>query len=255
MNPSTILRTWLAFPLVALLTSGCNDEPSTPDASQDAGSDADRDTGPDGSSDADDDGGTYVMVTLHTPNGGETWPIGSTQVVSWTSEGLDEVKIEFTTDGGANWSDVVEAVDAAPGRYEWTIPEELSNDCLVRVSEAPDGYPADTSAAAFSIVAEGTPSITVTTPVGGEIWRQDEEHELTWSWTADVGLVDLALSSDGGESWTDIATGEDNDGSFDWTVPTGTDSSRCHIRVQEADGEPGDVSERFTIRPPLPPDV
>ena len=44
-------------------------------------------------------------ITVTSPNGGEIWPIGSVQNISWTSSGLTgNVKIEVSRNGGTSWA-------------------------------------------------------------------------------------------------------------------------------------------------------
>jgi len=92
-------------------------------------------------------------LTLTTPDGGESWTIGSTRTIRWNSTGsLVNVSLEFSTDAGANWSSIVTST-SNDGAYDWTIPNAESNQCLVRVSDASDGDPQDVSDEVFSIVA------------------------------------------------------------------------------------------------------
>jgi len=46
-------------------------------------------------------------ITLTAPNGGENWAAGSSQWIKWTTTGtVGNVKIEYSTDNGANWSTI-----------------------------------------------------------------------------------------------------------------------------------------------------
>ncbi len=70
------------------------------------------------------DFGKTVEVT--SPDGGEKWPAGSTQTIRWRVAeheiGLsgDEVKIEFSRDGGATWEVITSSADAAAGHSRST---------------------------------------------------------------------------------------------------------------------------------------
>ncbi len=91
------------------------------------------------------------------------------------------------------------------------------------------------------------PTLTVTSPNGGESWTVGTEQEITWETTGSVGNVDILYSYNDGASWPAIVSYTENDGSFTWTVPD-TPSTHCFIRVQENDGDPGDYSDAaFTI--------
>jgi len=95
--------------------------------------------------------GQTVEVT--SPNGGEIWLIGSSHDITWsTAGGVGNVRIEYSSNNGGNWSEIV-ADTANDGTYPWTTPNTSSNQFLVRVSET-DGDPTDTSNGVFT-VSEG----------------------------------------------------------------------------------------------------
>jgi hypothetical protein len=89
------------------------------------------------------------VLTLHAPNGGETWAAGSSQQITWTAENIEEVSVELSLDG-TSWSTIATHVDAAAGSLTWTVPSSASTTARVRVT-AVDSDVSDTSEAAFSI--------------------------------------------------------------------------------------------------------
>jgi hypothetical protein len=94
-----------------------------------------------------------TALQLTSPNGGERWITGSSQNITWTSTGiLANVKLEFSTNNGTNWTTII-ASTPNDGSYSWTIPADLSSQCLLRISDAADGEPLDVSDAVFAIVA------------------------------------------------------------------------------------------------------
>lgn len=187
-------------------------------------------------------------ITVVSPNGGETWAAGTTQTVFWTSTGtISNVKIEYSTNSGSTWTTVISST-TNDGSYSWKIPTVSSTKCKVRVKEASTGTPSDVSNAVFSIVTSTTPTITVTSPNGGETLVVGASHTITWKTTGTVGNVKIQYSTNNGSSWTNIVTSTANDGSHKWTVPSKT-STQCLIKISEAsDGSPTDTSNTvFTI--------
>ncbi len=91
------------------------------------------------------------VIFVTAPNGGESWPVGSEQEITWVSVKVEDVKIEYTTDGGLNWSVIVDSTEN-DGVYTWTVPDEVSEYCRVRIMEALDGIPVDLGDDWFSIV-------------------------------------------------------------------------------------------------------
>lgn len=75
----------------------------------------------------------------------------------------------------------------------------------------------------FVITSEDVtpPVVTLTSPNGGEVWADGTTHQITWTATDNVGVssISLGYSTNGGNSYTLIASGEANDGVFNWIVP------------------------------------
>jgi hypothetical protein len=95
--------------------------------------------------------GTQPTITVTSPNGGEGLTAGSTYTIKWTSTGtVGNVKIEYTSNNGSNWSTITSST-SNDGAYSWKVPNISSTKCKVRIKEAADGSPADTSNAVFTI--------------------------------------------------------------------------------------------------------
>ncbi len=95
------------------------------------------------------------------------------------------------------------------------------------------------------------PNITVISPNGGESWTVGSNHDITWTSTGTVSSLNIDYSTTSGSSWTSVATGTANDGSYAWTIPD-TPSTTCLVRVQEADGSPSDQGNAvFAIAAPV----
>ncbi len=186
-------------------------------------------------------------ITLTYPNGGNTFRILTRVNITWTSVGdISNVHIELSSDGGTIWSDIA-ASTTNSGTYSWTVPSEPSTQCLVRVSDADDGDPTDVSDAVFTIETP-PPSVTITSPVGGEYLKVGTVHDITWISFQVVGDIKIEYSTDDKGTWSTIVGSTDNDGSHSWTVPN-KPSSMCYVRLSEAvDGSPSSVSPNpFTI--------
>src|SRR5207245_11426914 len=105
-------------------------------------------------------------LTLSAPNGGESWPIGSVQTITWTKTGtIGTVRLEYSTDGGVTYPNVITASTAASAlSYAWTIPDTPTAQGRVKITQTNDTSVTDASDANFSI--KGT--VTPPAPNGGE---------------------------------------------------------------------------------------
>jgi immune inhibitor A len=94
-------------------------------------------------------------ITVISPNGGERFKVGSAREIKWTSGLVDKVKIEYTVDGGTNWLPVADNLTASTGTFSWTVPNSLSTNCKVRISDQSNSSLNDVSDAAFTIATTG----------------------------------------------------------------------------------------------------
>jgi len=191
-----------------------------------------------------------TLITVIQPNGGETWTIGSTYPITWTSNNIDQsILIQQSRDGGLTWMPIVANI-ANTGEYNWTIEGLPSENALVKVSTM-DQSISDISDAAFTIEAE--PNISLTTPNGGEKWTIDEQETIVWASTNTSGRVTIELSRDNGQSWESLANNINDSGSFPWTV-TQPAANACLMRITDPAGPASDQSDAsFTIAEPLDP--
>ena len=189
-------------------------------------------------------------ITVLSPNGGETLQAGSNTNISWTSTNVANVKIELTTNNGADWSLIVASTPSI-GQYVWqNIPGVNSSLCRIKISNADgSGQPFDISNNNFTVTNLIVQSIKLTSPIGGEAWEAGTTHNITWNGTA-INSVKIEFTSNNGTDWTTIANNLPGSGSYAWNLPN-TNSTQCKIRVSDAtDGVPSDVSGfAFTIKP------
>ena len=75
------------------------------------------------------------FITIDSPNFNDHWPIGSSQSIEWTSDYVTNVRIEYSTDAGLSWIEIIASTPAANGNYTWVVPNTPSLQCNVRVSD------------------------------------------------------------------------------------------------------------------------
>lgn len=166
-------------------------------------------------------------LTILMPNGGEEWIVGNKHPVHWYWSGsISSVKLEYSTDGGLNWA-LIASSTPNDGDYLWTIPNTISSNCFVKISDYsnPDIY--DLSDGSFSIMR---PSIDIKKPDGGEILVIGEYYPIHWDWTGQFANVKIEYSTDGGSSWNTIISNTANDGEHYWQIPNAPSLS-CRIKV------------------------
>jgi hypothetical protein len=168
-------------------------------------------------------------ITVSAPNGGESWAVGSSQTITWTSNSVTgNVNIDLSTDGGVTFPTSIAANSANDGTEAWTVPAPATTQARVRVVSVADPTIRDSSNANFTIVQ---PSITVTSPNGGESWVIGSSQTITWTSANMTGNVKIEESTDGGATFPIvIAANTTNDGTEAWTV-AGPATAAVRIRI------------------------
>jgi hypothetical protein len=165
---------------------------------------------------------TVAGIRVEQPNGGEVWCAGSTQTIRWSSVGVQNVKIEVSSNGGQSWSVLVASISAQQGSYQWSIPSTQTpgTQYRIRISDAADSTLFDVSDANFSIA--GPPQLTaqpqpatvcegqsVVLSVGAQgtaltyQWRRNGQNipgatQATYQFVAtlsDAGIYDVVVSN------------------------------------------------------------
>jgi subtilisin family serine protease len=204
-------------------------------------------------------------VTVVRPNGGEIFYAFTQDTIRWVATdniGVVGVDLYYSTDGGSTYPYTIATGEPNDGFYIWSVPSGNSTTCKVRVVayDAASNQGSDTSDNNFTITLDMIPpQVTVVRPNGGEVFYEGSQDTIRWIATDNVGVdsVSIYCSTDGGSTFPyTIATGEPNDSTYIWTIPS-TLSSTCKVKIVAYDvfqNEGSDESDGFfTIAPP--PDV
>ena len=91
------------------------------------------------------------------------------------------------------------------------------------------------------------PTLTVTSPNGGEIWAAGTVHDVTWTQTGLTGTVSVDLYK-GGVYQKTLGTADATAGTFSWVIAsTETAAADYSIRIWQSGGPSDDSGANFTI--------
>jgi hypothetical protein len=173
------------------------------------------------------------FVRVVTPNGGEGVFAGEVYKIRWASQTTDYVKLEYSTDGGLTWTQIIDRIAAYLGSYDWTVPDVATSQALVRVTNVERPRYSDQSDAMFSILKT---NLQVLYPNGGE--KFDLNQPITVSWASrNSTTLRLEFSRDNGATWQVIAPSiPAADGSYTFT-PNAIPSKTALVRLVDVDRE------------------
>jgi len=197
-----------------------------------------------------------AAIILTVPNGGEVWQANTTQNITWTSNIVPTttpMTLQYSTNGGGNWTTITTSAQAGAQSYAWLIPGGTvpSIFCLIRIFETAGGALGcknDQSNNPFEITA-ATPIITVNAPNTATTLAACQTFNITWTYQYPPAnsAVKLEYTTDNGVTWN-LITGSTTATSFLWTIPA-TPSNACKVKVTSlANPSIFDVSNvNFTI--------
>ena len=192
-------------------------------------------------------------LLLITPNGAESWQAGSYKNITFVANGTTNYyDLYYSTNAGSSWTSIISNQYITGQLYNWSVPNTPSSQCLVKIQDHTNtSCMVDISNNLFTITPP-TPSITVSSPNGGNTLYANNAYTISWS-SAYVtsNLVKIEYSTDNGNNWIPIVTSTSNSGSYSWTVPA-TYSTNCLVKVTDL-SNPNTYDQSnapFTIAPP-----
>ncbi len=209
-------------------------------------------------------------ITVIAPVIGDRWDVASTHDIQWRWGGtMPEVKITYSVDGAnGTFNPVVEnsgtlndgivsygAGDGNDGQdvrsFAWVVPDDISPNCVVRVTDPRDSTVFDNSdvfkiQGAFTLL---TPAVTLNdheTPADPADdfyecrWITNEVRKVTWTTFGTIPNVDLVYSKNDFQTEISMLNGTNvaNTGTFNWTIP---DDRSDTVKVRIYDHNDHDV--------------
>ena len=108
------------------------------------------------------------------------------------------------------------------GSYNWLVPstQAAGADYKIRITSTSNSSVTDSSDSFFTVLG---PSVTVTSPNGGDTLTAGATKTITWNYSGDPGYLRIELLKAG----TVVATlnsyvskGSNGVGSYNWTIPS-----------------------------------
>lgn len=196
------------------------------------------------------------VVTLNTPNGGESWVGGSYQTISWSAvdtSGISQINLSFTTDGGTTWETIATGLSNT-GSYLWTVNNIPTHSAKVKIvaTDNSGNSAADVSNDLFTIILGTGLGVLVLTPNGGESLIPGSSYDITWNAAPPTILgVNISYSHNNGIAWIPVVVNApQNNGVYSWTVPSNpTNQGRIKVEAYNDKSQVGsDTSDGpFTI--------
>ena len=125
-------------------------------------------------------------ITLTSPIAGSKLNGYTVNHITWDSEFIADVRIEFSSDNGQTWEDIVDTTSANTRSYLWPATNIISTECLIKISDVANPDIFSITETPFTLCR-----LDLLSPNTTSLYRVGTPVEVTW----DSELVgDLTLS-------------------------------------------------------------
>jgi hypothetical protein len=201
-------------------------------------------------------------LALTYPVGGENHTVYNRTNITWTETGDypdDTVKIEYNVNNGPynvvtgpppqNLSGA--AVAASAGKFEWSVPDNLSTNVKIMLTRNRDSAVPSVESGPFSIMG----NISVSSPGGGTRWGVNDSANpcpIKWDRIGSIANVTIKYSTNGQTYYTLADRYDASPGIYNWTINAtyGIISPTATVQVLDSnDSRIYDISDNFSIVP------
>ncbi len=99
-----------------------------------------------------DQGGEFKTVFIANPESFTQIPIFKSSTIKWYSNGIENIDIHYSVDGGLTWIEIVANYPSDSIKYDWYVPNTPSNNCQLKVTYALNSEISHTLRKSFSIM-------------------------------------------------------------------------------------------------------
>ncbi|UBM62227.1 T9SS type A sorting domain-containing protein [Candidatus Sulfidibacterium hydrothermale] len=199
--------------------------------------------------------GQTPFIKVVQPNGGESWAVGTTHVISWNDNFTKPVKILLSTDNGVSYQTIANSVEGTTWSWKISKNQATSDECKIKVVSTVNDQYADESNHTFSITAVPAKSkIRVLQPNVKHIeWAIGTAHKISWESNLGDKKVNIDLISHNADNTTYVSDGSGyhvlniknnvEGTTYDWKIPSNLATGDYYIQVSSVD----DPSEVFDM--------
>jgi photosystem II stability/assembly factor-like uncharacterized protein len=176
-------------------------------------------------------------LNLFYPSQGMTFLPNSVLKIRWEQSFVTSVMIEFSSDGGSTWNNVISSYPASFEAYNWLVPNTVSSNYKLRITSLTD----NTVISFSDIFSVKNP--TIIHPNGGENLAANLPYTILWDSEIQNAMA-LKYSTDGGLNWSLVDTVAVKGDHYYWQNVPSVSSNFCFFKlVSYDDGNSLDVSD------------
>ncbi|MBI3602455.1 MAG: hypothetical protein HY209_06135, partial [Candidatus Omnitrophica bacterium] len=168
-------------------------------------------------------------ITVTAPAANAVWSTGYANTITWTlGSTTTNVDLSYSVDNGVTYTSIAtnqnaQNIDSTHGSYSWTPALSLTPSTTSYIKVV-DHSSSNVSAISGKFTIQA--SITVNSPVGGEVWKVDDTNAITWTLGGGTSITYVTIKYctdfNTSQTWQTVTGAGQVDatlGTFNWTVP------------------------------------
>jgi hypothetical protein len=169
-------------------------------------------------------------LLLKTPANGQVISGGDYFNISWESSNVDNIKIEYSSDGGTLWNTIIASYPSSAAKYSWLVPSKPTIKGKIRISDIENSSIASVNPGNFII---SDPDLKLDTDSTSIIVKG---NAFRFGWKSQtVEKINIYYSINGGTNYTLIRKGYPAlAGAFTWIVPE-INVNTIRLKIESSD--------------------
>ena len=165
-------------------------------------------------------------IELLTPVDNGVWNASSDNFITWESAFIADVRIEFSSDNGGSWADVIAEISANTRSFEWEAPAVVSDQCLIRISDVANPAIFSMNETPFTLC-----NLNLMSPNGFETFRTGSNVAVSWE-SEFVGDLSCSYQTEENGDWIVFAEDVSSDNQIVYWTPEEA-TIWCKIKIND----------------------
>jgi hypothetical protein len=182
-----------------------------------------------------------ATIAVLSPTAGTEWLVNTDQEIRWSYDFLDKIRIEYSVDNGNKWDRIgAFAIDASLGKYTWKVPNQVTNNALIRIRNvSTNAATLEVQSPAFiitNVVSVGEESPVIASTFSLVPQPANEQVTIQYALQTPAQAVKITLQDVTGRSIAELQSPGLSVGNHSVNLATATLAQGVYFVVIEANG-------------------
>ncbi|MCK6604313.1 MAG: T9SS type A sorting domain-containing protein [Ignavibacteriaceae bacterium] len=165
-------------------------------------------------------------LKITEPNTVRDYQSEKTMTIIWDAAGVDQLRMEYSYDGGRNWGLLRDNIQPSTTNLSWLLPDSTTNAGLLKIIDKRDTSIYDISDEFFTVSR-----LRILTPSGGERFLAGKFLRLKWNSDPSVQTVTVEFKLNSNSPWSVLGDYSGPAGFADLPIDTSFFSGNAKFKI------------------------